>query len=312
MPAIAVAEDREHGVFPDGLGRQPGEPLSHPRIATSDRARLLRHWEDKKRSSTPRDWGALYMGNPRPVEGALIDREILRKRRCYNPETVPVKHAVAVDPSGGGRDTAGIVAGFLGADRKVYLTHDLSGRMPTEQWAEKACLLAYTTQADRLYVETNYGADMALRVVRAAWKDLIDRGDVPAGTLPPMILPVHARKGKLLRAEPIAAQIILDNVRFAAHMPELEEEWATWMPTSNVSPGRIDASVHMIVGLLPVAGIQAIAGTVSSPVNVSRRIAVGHGDSGMPVIPRGTGAGGARVIPIHPIGQRRGGFRMPG
>lgn len=312
MPAIAVAEDREHGVFPDGLGRAPGEPLSHPRIPTSDRARLLRHWEDKKRSSTPRDWGALYMGNPRPVEGALIDRDILRKRRHYSPDATPIKHAVAVDPSGGGRDTAGIVAGWLGNDRKVYLTHDLSGRMPTERWAEQACLLAYSTQADRMYVETNYGADMALRVVRAAWKDLIDRGEIPVGTLPPSVMPVHARKGKVLRAEPIAQQIVLDNVRFASPMPELEEEWATWMPTSTTSPGRIDASVHLIVGLLPIAGIQAIAGTVASPVGVSRRLAAGHGDSGMPVIPRGDRARGARVISIDSVRSPRSGFRLSG
>lgn len=308
MPAIAVAENREQGIFPDGLGRSPGEPLSHPRLPTSDQARLLRHWEDKKRSSSPRDWGSLYMGMPRPVEGALIDREILRRRTHLTPEVVAIKHAVAVDPSGGGRDVAGIVAGYLGADRKVYITHDLSGRMPTEQWAESACMLAYTTHADRLYVETNFGADMALRVVRAAWKDLVDRGEIPTGTLPPYVMPVHARKGKLLRAEPIAQQIILDNVRFAAQLPELKEEWATWMPTSNSSPGRIDASVHLIVGMLPIAGIQAIAGTIASPVGVSRRRAIGNGASGMPYVPRREGA---RVISIDSVRSPHTGLQLP-
>lgn len=307
MPAIAVPEDRPRGVFPDGLGRQPGEPLSHPRIATSDRNRLLRHWEDKKRTSTPRDWGALYMGNPKPVEGALIDREILRQRRCFKPDTVAIKHSVAVDPSGGGRDTAGIVAGYLGADRRAYLTHDRSGRMPTEQWAETACLLAYETGADDMVVESNYGGDMARRVVRAAWKDLVGRGLIPPGVLPPNLRMVHAHKGKLLRAEPIAQQIVLDNVRFAAPLPELEEEWATWQPTSTTSPGRIDASVHLVLGLLPIAGIQALAGQFASPVNVSRRLAVGHGDAGMPIIPRGHG----RVVSIDSVRSQRLGLTLP-
>jgi hypothetical protein len=313
MPAIAVAEDREHGIYPDALGRAPGEPLSHPKIATSDRASLLKHWEAKRRGSTPRDWGALYQGNPRPTEGALVDREVLRKRRHFNPDVTPIKHSVAVDPSGGGRDTAGIVAGFLGADRRVYLTHDLTERMPTEVWAERACLLAYHTNAETLLVENNYGADMALRVVRAAWKDLTDRGEIPAGVLPPRIVAVHARKGKLLRAEPIAAQIVMDNVRFAAPLPELEEEWATWQPLSTTSPGRIDASVHLVVGLLPIAGLQVLAGSVISASGVSRRMAVNSGASGMPTIPRPRKAwAGSNVINLDRfLAAREGGVRLP-
>lgn len=311
MPAIAVAEDREHGVFPDGLGRDPGEPLSHPLIATSKRASLLRHWEDKRRTSTARDWGALYQGNPRPVEGALIDREILRRRRHFEPTTTAIKNAVAVDPSGGGRDTAGIIGGFLGADRRVYLTHDLSGRMPTEQWAETACKLAYEIHAEKMLIENNYGGDMARRVVRAAWSDLVGKGEIPAGLLPPSIVMINSRKGKVLRAEPIAQQIILDNVRMAAPMPELEEEWATWMPTSTTSPGRIDASVHLVVGLLPYAGIQALAGTVTSPVHVSRRLASGSGASGMPVIPRGQTRVGAQVVSLDLLRRERRGITFP-
>jgi hypothetical protein len=312
MPAIAVPEDRKHGIYPDALGREPGEPLSHPKIRTSDRASLLRHWENKRRSSTPRDWGALYQGNPRPVEGALVDREILRKRCHFDIEVTALKHGVAVDPSGGGRDTAGIVAGFLGADRRLYLTHDLTGRMPTEQWSEKACLLAYETTAEQILVENNYGADMALRVVRAAWKDLVDRGEIPAGVLPPRIVAVHARKGKLLRAEPIAAQIVLDNVRFAAPMPELLEEWATWQPLSTTSPGRIDASVHLAVGMLPIAGLQALAGSVIAATGVSRRQATGNGASGMPSIPRARGERTSNVINLDRyLPAREGSLRLP-
>lgn len=306
MPALAVPEDVQHGVYPDGLGRKPGEPLSHPRIKTTARAELVHHWEDKKRSSTSRDWGALYQCNPRPVEGALIDRKILMERRDLRPEAVPIKHAVAIDPSGGGRDTAGIVAGFLGSDRRVYITHDLSKSMPVEEWTEIACQLAYDTDADKIIVETNYGAGMARRVIRAAWKDLVDRDNISAAALPPSLFEVNARKGKVLRAEPIAQQIILDNVRFANVMPELEEEWATWLPTSSDSPGRIDASAYLVYALLPIAGMQAMAGTMSSPAHVSRRLAVGAGASGMPIIPRAS-SGTGKVVAFDP--SRRAGLR---
>lgn len=298
MPAIAVHEDIEHGIYPDGLGRKPGEPLTHPKIATTSPDRLLRHWEDKKRSSVSRDWTSLYQCNPRPVEGALVDRKILLERRCLRPEATPIKSAVAIDPSGGGRDTAGIVAGFLGDDRRVYITHDLSGRMPTEEWAEKAARLADHIDAEKIVIETNYGGDMARRVVRAAWADLVTQGDIVGGRMPPSLFSVNARKGKVLRAEPIAQQIILDSVRFANVMPELEEEWATWLPTSSDSPGRIDASAYLVYALLPIAGMQSLVGTMSSPAHVSRRLASGGGASGMPVIPRRGAKVSGRVVDL--------------
>jgi hypothetical protein len=307
MPAIATEIDADNK-FRDGLGRRPGEPLSHPVIPTSEPKRLLKHWNDKKTSSTPRDWGALYQGNPRPVEGALIDRKILRQRRCFRPETIAIKHAVAIDPSGGGRDTAGIVAGFLGADQRVYLTHDKSGVMSTDAWAEVACTLAYEIDADKMIIESNYGGDMARRVIRSAWEDLIRRGTIEESRrIPPSLHLVHARKGKVLRAEPIAQQFVLDNVRTATAMPELEEEWATWQPTSTLSPGRIDASAYLVYALLPIAGMQGMAGTMASAAHVSRRAAVGTGTAGMPIIPRRSVGG--RLVPF-PRGGRDGfGYR---
>lgn len=316
MPAIATSPDLAPDGLTDGLGRAPGEPLTHPRIKTSERERLLGHWNDKKRASTPRDWGALYMGDPKPAEGALIDRKVLRDRRHFRAKAIAIKSAVAIDPSGGGRDTAGVVAGFLGDDRRVYLTHDLSKRMPTEEWAEAACQLAYDTNADKIIIETNYGGDMGRRVIRAAWKDLVDQGKIPPTVIPPSIHLVNARKGKVLRAEPIAQQIVLDNVRFAAPMPEMEDEWATWQPTSRDSPGRIDASSYLVYGLLPIAGMQGMAGTMSTAAHVSRRAAAGMGAAGMPSMKRvGTGGGlvrtgGLTVVPLRPRGGRST-FRMP-
>jgi hypothetical protein len=322
MPALAVAPGDAPDGLKDGLSRAPGEPLTHPKIRTSDRAKLMAHWQDKRRASTARDWGGLYQGMPRPVEGALVDRAVLRDRRDFRPKAVPIKSAVAIDPSGGGRDTAGVVAGFLGDDRRVYLTHDLSKRMPTEEWAEVACQLAFDTDADKIIIETNYGGDMALRVVRAAWKDLVERGAIPLGQLPPSLYYVNARKGKVLRAEPIAQQIVLDNVRWAAPMPELEDEWATWQPTSNDSPGRLDASAYLVYGLLPIAGMQGMAGTMSSAAHISRRAAAGMGAAGMPSMSRVAEgphrvasiaqSRGLVVVPLRRRDAEGATFRMPG
>ena len=266
MPALCTDPDR------DPLGRTHGEPLPHPKIKAGDKAAALRHWEDKKRTTSVRGFAAMYQGDPQPEEGALLTRKLLRERRCYahgavcGPcETSKLKVAVAVDPSGGGRDTAGVIGGYLGTDKRLYLTHDSSGHMPSDEWARAACELAATTDADRIIVEKNYGGDMALLAVRTAWDALRDEelerlgGDVHAETytqqakynrLAPRIVPVTGKRNKLLRAEPVAQQWIEDRVRTAAYLPDVEEEWATWQPDDPNSPGRIDASVYLALGLL--------------------------------------------------------------
>lgn len=264
IPALSLGADV------DPLHRLAGGPLGHPKVRAGDTAAALQHWEDKRRSSTLRDWFAQYQGDPRPMEGALLGLDLLKQRRCYQfgqgPCAPPAKAAVAVDPSGGGRDTAGIIGGYLGTDRRLYFTHDYSGVMSSDLWARRACELAAEINADRVIYEANYGGDMVLLAIRTAW-DALRREELAAlggdesapaykraaryNRLAPRITATTSRRNKLLRAEPIAQQWIEDRIRTAAHLPDLEQEWVTWQPDSTESPGRIDASVHMAWGLLP-------------------------------------------------------------
>lgn len=264
----------------DPLGRELGDPLPHPKIKPGDRAELLRHWDEKRQSAHLRDWHSLYQCDPQPAEGALLTETQLRAQR-YGDKTAqrltngpitatPVMAAVAVDPSGGGRDTAGVVGGWLGDDERLYIAGDRSAHMSADEWGKAACELAVELDADRIIYEKNYGGDQAGYVIRTAWDalrraELAELGvrDTPAGRRSkrylavakyarprPRVHGVHARKGKRLRAEPIAVQWLNDRIRTAAYLPELETEWATWQVTDSDSPGRIDASVHLAWGLL--------------------------------------------------------------
>lgn len=283
MPALCTDPET------DPLGRGAGDPLPHPKVDDGDVDRLRRHWEGKRRGSTVRDWASLYQGDPRPAEGALLTRDLLRERRCYQhgspvgPCCIEVKMAaVAVDPSGGGRNTAGIVGGYLGTDDRLYLTHDRTDVLPSDQWAREASILAAEIDADRVCIERNFGGDLATLAVRTAWDALSreakrdghvwrraavgEKGEKRPGVegrwlkvdgaifnrLCPRIVEVSAKKGKLLRAEPIAQQFTEDRIRFARALPETEDEWATWQVGSSDSPGRIDASVYLAYELLPV------------------------------------------------------------
>lgn len=242
------------GLHPDPLGRRVGDPLTHPELDDDDHDALLAHWEEKRKASTPRDWAALYQGRPTPAEGGLVDADLMRRRTHLDPPPA-IRSAVAVDPSGGGHgDTAGIVAGHLADDGKVYITHDQTGFMASDKWARKACLLAIEVDADRITFELNYGGDLVANAIKTAWEALTREGKIDEGRPRPYLHGVIARKGKLLRGEPIAQAFREDLLRLGAPLPELVAEWITWTPDAKLSPGRIDASVYLARELMPKPG----------------------------------------------------------
>lgn len=288
LPALATADD-------DPLGRAYGEPLTHPAIPDTEPERLDRHWQDKKSTSTPRDWGALYQADPQPAEGALVTREQLAAQRRLNnhPDVArPERIAVAVDPSGGGRDVAGIIGGYRGTDGRAYITHDRSRRCSSAQWARRACLLAHETGATVIYVERNYGGDMVNLTIATAWEALKTEGAIPKDAVKPYIAAVHAKTGKHLRAAPIAQQWIEDRIRTTNYMPELEEEWATWQEDHTDSPGRIDASTYLAYGLLKIPGASQHIGN-SAGVSLSAAAQQGGGFSSIPLGRSGPGLPGS-------------------
>lgn len=274
LPAVA---DSKFG--PDPLGRAPGEPLTHPKIPTADVEARRRWWADKQGSVAPRDWHALYQGDPQPDEGTLLPKGMLNARTHNPPPVTPIKTGIAVDPSGGGRDTAGIIGGFLGTDQRLYLTHDRSVTGPSEAWGRATCELAAEIDADFITVEANYGGDMTTTIIRLAWDRLTrdNPHDPRYRRLAPRVRTVHAKKGKLLRAEPIAQQISDDRMRLGAYLPLLVHEWEHWQSTDPDSPGRIDASVYLGYDLLPVPGSSAVISTATS-TRINR--AQGGGGSG--------------------------------
>lgn len=249
----------------DVLGRAPGDPLPHPKIREDDTDALRAHWEDKRHTTTSRDWSSLFMCSPVAKVGALLDEALIALRNDYSPIPEHTYSAVAVDPSGGGRDLAGVIGGVKLTDGTMRWTHDRSLHGGGEEWGRAACLLAHEIDADRIVYEYNYGADLARLAIRTSWDALVREGLVTG--LCPMLVASHSKKGKLLRAEPIAQQVKEGRAVFGAPLPELKAEWLEWHPTSNYSPGRIDASVHLAYALLDVPGSAAL---VSSPVGARK------------------------------------------
>lgn len=274
LPAIAMPEDHERGVYADPLGREPGDPLTHPLITETDpetwsgaathREALVNWWAKKQEMSTSRDWWSMSQGIPNPGEGALLTDAQIRAATGPAPALDDLlRVVVAVDPSGGEgekHDTAGIVAVGLDDQQHSWFLEDRTAVLSPVQWPREVCLLAHRLAATTIVFESNYGGGMAKQLIVQAWDALkrdidpaTDAPFLPADALCPMVKGVAARRNKVLRAEPIAQAVLTGRAKFAAgiNLATLKNEFTLWQPGSTWSPGALDAGVYGATEVLP-------------------------------------------------------------
>ncbi|MFF2571059.1 terminase large subunit domain-containing protein [Streptomyces sp. NPDC058084] len=251
LPAIADSPD-------DALSRAIGEPLWPERFG-------LEHLNNFREEVGERGWWALYQQQPRPLEGGIWRWDWIRKNRITTEQLRGIKLTrivVAVDPAGGGEDSdeVGIVAAGRDAVGNLYVLGDRSGKLGAADWGRVACELALEVSADALVVESNFGGDMTRQVLVQGWDELVrNGGPEAAGALRPRIIPVTAKKGKRLRAEPIAQLYEQARVRHVGEWPALEVQMVTWMPGLD-SPDRMDACVHALTELANPAAVDSGSG----------------------------------------------------
>jgi predicted phage terminase large subunit-like protein len=199
------------------------------------------------------------------VEGALWTPQLLEAMHAAKPSTLPdmLRLVVAVDPSGtSGGDECGIVVAGRGVDRRAYVLDDVSMRGSPDTWGHVAVAAYRDHSADRLLAEVNFGADMVQYVIE---------------TVDPTVLftPVRASRGKVQRAEPVAALYEQGRVTHVDWFPELESQMTTWVPgESGFSPDRVDALVWALTDLMLDSGpttIERATGTLPSVDFTSER-----------------------------------------
>ena len=159
--------------------------------------------------------------------------------------TCPLRRVVVgVDPPAtAGGDACGIVVCGLDAEKVGYVLADasVSGLRP-EGWARAVVRAAEAWDADRVVVETNQGGDMVESVLRSVDCRLPVR-------------PARAVRGKVARAEPVAAFFEQGKAKFAGTFPQLEDELAGMTIDGRYegpgrSPDRADAMVWAMTELL--------------------------------------------------------------
>ena len=145
---------------------------------------------------------------------------------------------VAIDPAvsnNEGSDETGIIVAGISADKHIYVLDDLSGRYAPHEWATKAIGAYRAHKADRIIAEVNNGGAMVEATIRA---------------VNPMVSfkAVHASRGKVVRAEPIAALYEQRKVHHVGVFSTLEDQMCAFTSDfdrgrAGYSPDRVDALV---------------------------------------------------------------------
>ncbi len=178
------------------------------------------------------------------IEGALWTRSLLEQSREAGTVPEAARIVVAVDPPASANgDECGIIIAALGVDgiARVMADNSLGGASPGE-WARRVAETAREWNADRVVAEANQGGAMVETVLRAADQSL------------PVKL-VHASRGKVARAEPVAALYTAGRVRHVGVFARLEDQLCgllvggTYAGPGN-SPDRADALVWALSELL--------------------------------------------------------------
>ena len=178
------------------------------------------------------------------LPGALWSRVLLETCRETAASFAAVRIVVAVDPpASAGGDACGIVVCAACEDGIARVLADCSVEQASpETWARAVATAAQAWSADRVVAEANQGGAMVGSVLRAAEISL------------PIKL-VHASRGKIARAEPVAALYEAGRVRHVGVFPKLEDELCGLIAGGRYegpgrSPDRADALVWALSELL--------------------------------------------------------------
>jgi phage terminase large subunit-like protein len=190
------------------------------------------------------------------VEGALWQRQQIDELRVTRPPDL-TRIVVAIDPAVSAEedsDETGIVTAGIGVDGQGYVLSDASMKGTPNEWATAALSEYYKMKADRIVAEVNNGGDMVEYTIRTADESASYKA-------------VHASRGKLIRAEPIAALYEQGRVHHVGSFGALEDQMCSWT-LGDKSPDRLDALVWAITELMiqtdPVADLWVIDTTGAS------------------------------------------------
>ena len=242
-------------LFEQKVEPKSGELLAHPEAYASmmlnpdaNRANLASEYIAELEALPDKDRRRFLHGEYlAQVDNALWTLDGIGRNRRARAQVPDLRRVVvAVDPSGcsGPEDTRsdeiGIVVAGVDVAGRGYVLKDLTGRYSPEGWA-KAVLHAFEEfSADRIVAEKNFGGALVEANIRAV------RRSAP-------VKMVTATRGKVVRAEPVAALYERDKVVHVGAFPDLEDQMCQFSMAGfqgSKSPDRADALVWALTDLM--------------------------------------------------------------
>jgi phage terminase large subunit-like protein len=220
---------------PDDYARAFLNPTDNAQNLSREYIASLENLPERQRK---RFYEGLYIDE---LEGALWTIDTIEKHRV-DPTELPTmtRIVVAIDPavsSGENADETGIIVAGLGVDGQGYILADVSGKYLPMEWASRAVSLYHLWRADKIIGEVNQGGALIEATLR-----VVDP-NVP-------IKSIHASRGKIVRAEPVAALAAQGKLHHAGVFSELEDQMISFTVGSTKSPDRLDAACYAINELM--------------------------------------------------------------
>ena len=160
-----------------------------------------------------------------------------------------VRVVVGVDPSGAGgdkdekADEIGIVVAGKDANGFYYILEDATMSGGPLAWAKRVRSVYLRYVADRVVAEVNYGGAMVESTIRSVDPQISYKA-------------VTATRGKVQRAEPVAALYEQGRVVHVGNFAKLEDQMIQFSPSGysgSNSPDRADAAIWAITDLMGAA-----------------------------------------------------------
>lgn len=204
------------------------------------------------------------------VDGALLTAAKLSKYRADQPSTSATLRVLSIDPGFSSSPTADevgmIVTQRIGSGNRAIgeVLDDCSTRGTPGSWGTRIVDKCIEHDIDVIVYEGNMTKQWLDETIVAAFTE--------RGVRCPRLEPVHSKKSKWTRAEPVAALAEKGRYRMVGTFGKLESELTSWVPDSgHRSPNRLDAWAqagrYMLiknvgngkVGSKPTRGIGSVA-----------------------------------------------------
>jgi hypothetical protein len=205
---------------------------------------LSEEYLDSLKNAPPSARRRFYDGEYTSDKPEALWRRSIIHRTTNPPELVRI--VVSIDPAmtnNVGSDETGIICAGVDAGGNGYVLDDDSGRYDATSWARRAISLLDQYDADRIVCEVNQGGDLVKNTIRAV------RSDVPYSE-------VRATRGKVVRAEPVAALYERGKIFHCGEFQTLEDQMCSFTSdfdrkAQGYSPDRVDALVWAFMSLFP-------------------------------------------------------------